>query len=131
MNGVPDLCFLGVVPRINLPMGPVMVEALLQNSNVNATRAVAIRAPPSNRAMPPNARAAFVQPPALTLVGTCGAKMKVQPVVNVHYLFWERAKSRQFCGGISLQIGCVTGLQALPIGPDMDVYMAGDCCGLI
>ena len=67
----------------------------------------------------------------LTLVGTCGAKMKVQPVVNVHYLFWERAKSRQFCGGISLQIGCVTGLQALPIGPDMDVYMAGDCCGLI
>ena len=67
----------------------------------------------------------------LTLVGTCGAKMKVQPFVNVHYLFWERAKSRQFCGGISLQIGCVTGLQALPIGPDMDVYMAGDCCGLI
>ena len=70
-------------------------------------------------------------PMRLTLVGTCGAKMKVQPVVNVHYLFWERAKSRQFCGGISLQIGCVTGLQALPIGPDMDVYMAGDCCGLI
>ena len=68
---------------------------------------------------------------ALALVGTCGAKMKVQPVVNVHYLFWERAKSRQFCGGISLQIGWVTGLQALPIGPDMDVYMAGDCCGLI
>ena len=66
-----------------------------------------------------------------TLVGTCGAKMKVQPVVNVHYLFWERAKSRQFCGGISLQIGCVTGLQALPIGPDMDVYMADDCCCLI
>ena len=46
-------------------------------------------------------------------------------------IFQARAKSRQFCGGISLQIGCVTGLQALPIGPDMDVYMAGDCCGLI
>ena len=68
---------------------------------------------------------------ALTLVGTCGAKMKVQPIVNVNYFFRACAKSRQFCGGISLQIGCVTGLQALPIGPDMDVYMAGDCCGLI
>ena len=63
-----------------------------------------------------------------TLVGTCGAKMKVYPIVNVHYFFRARAESRQFCGGISLQIGCVTGLQALPIGPDMDVYMAGDYC---
>ena len=45
--------------------------------------------------------------------------------------FRARAEFRQFCGGISLQIGSVTGLQALPIGPDMDVYMAGDCCGLI
>ena len=73
----------------------------------------------------------FESPLYFALVGTCGAKMKVQPVVNVNYLFWERAKSRQFCGGINLQIGCVTGLQALPTGPDMDVYMAGDCCGLI
>ena len=46
-------------------------------------------------------------------------------------IFQARAKSRQFCGGISLQIGRVTGLQALPIGPDMNVCMAGDCCGLI
>ena len=67
----------------------------------------------------------------LSQVGTCGAKMKVLPFVNVHYFFQARAKTRQFCGGISLQIGCVTGLQALPIGSDMNVCMAGDCCGLI
>ena len=53
------------------------------------------------------------------------------PIVNVHYFFQAHAKSRQFCGGISLQIGRVTGLQALPIGSDMNVCMAGDCCGLI
>ena len=57
--------------------------------------------------------------------------MKVYHLLMFIIFFQTRAKSRQFCGGISLQIGCVTGLQALPIGPDMDVYMAGDCCGLI
>ena len=57
--------------------------------------------------------------------------MKVYHLLMFIIFFQARAKSRQFCGGISLQIGCVTGLQALPIGPDMNVYMAGDCCGLI
>ena len=59
------------------------------------------------------------------------AEFRFNQLLMFIIFFRARAESRQFCGGISLQIGCVTGLQALTIGPDMDVYMAGDCCGLI
>ena len=40
---------------------PVMVEVLLQNPNVNATRAVVTRAPPSSRAIAANARSALAR----------------------------------------------------------------------
>ena len=62
----------------------------------------------------------------LTQVGACSAKSRVQPLVTTgKYL--GHVKSSQLCGETSLHMWRVTRLQALPIGPDMKIYMAGDC----
>ena len=41
----------------------------------------------------------------LTLVGTCGAKMKIQPIVNVHYFFGHVQNPASFVAGPACRSG--------------------------